>query len=219
MRLDIPKFIQDHNLFETNGVCKTKVLYTDPDIILANKITQIDIHNLMQMMGELVAMYGRQYLKKAHIQNSGVMVMNARLFQNELPLMLDHIGRWGKEKYKKYTEYGVHDQSLVNNYRGANDMTMKKFTQLPIHYDWTPYWGLEPSSFEQVKIIHFHGPKPGRVLDELGKCNLTWDKSLEGLWRPYKPLFDQGVCCDQGRTADWSLKAMDVLRPQTNSWD
>lgn len=170
------------------------------------------MQSLAAMTGDAVAMYGRQFDKKMHIQNSGVMVMNVKEFRKAVPLMLDHIKHWGEEEYKDHTENGIHDQSLINNYRGTNDTTMKKFTQLPMHYNWKPYWGLEPSTFAQVKIIHFHGPKPENVLGHMGKCNLTWEESLQFLKEPYGRLFDEGVCCDKGRTADWSIHAMDVLK-------
>lgn len=217
--MDIPKLAHDNNLLEGEGICSQHILYTDNDVLFANEIKKSDVQTLAAMTGDAVAMYGRQYFKRADISNSGVMVMNVKQYMKEVPLMLDHIKNWGTEQYPQYTQPDGWDQRIVNNYRASSDITMAKFKLLPLHYNWKPYWGLEPSSFEQVKIIHFHGPKPGRVLDEMGKCNLTWDKSVERFRRSYKRLFDEGVCCDQGRTADWSLKAVDVLRPQTNTWD
>jgi hypothetical protein len=42
LRLDIPKLIKDHDLFNMPNVCKKHVIYKDVDVIFANRITKQD---------------------------------------------------------------------------------------------------------------------------------------------------------------------------------
>ena len=210
LRLEIPHFIKEHNLFGLPNICKQYALYTDVDIIFANRITQHDIQTLSKLTGKAVALYGREYTKGERIENTGVMVVNVELFKQEVPHILDHKDHWGEEKYPQFTQRKGLDQGLINSYRAMNDTTMEKFKLLPMHYNWKAYWGLEPSNISQVKIIHFHGLKPGLLLEDVARCNITGlDDS------PYKEhyevMFRQGVCCDQGRTAEWSIHAFHRL--------
>ena len=98
---------------------------------------------------------------------------------------------------------------MIYNYREANDALKEKFQLLPMHYNWKAYWGLEPSAFSQVKILHFHGPKLGRGLEVIAKCNLT---AISLLPKAYRPHLQQGICCDRGRTAEWSIEAIYTLK-------
>ena len=70
---------------------------------------------------------------------------------------------------------------------------------------------MEPSFFSQVKILHFHGPKLGSGLEAMAKCNLTAISFLLHK-EAYKPHLRQGICCDGGRTAEWSLEAIYHLK-------
>ena len=72
-------------------------------------------------------------------------------------------------------------------------------------------WGLEPSNFSQVKILHFHGPKLGSGLEAMAKCNMA-AISLIPQKAAYKPHLRQGICCDRGRTAEWSVEAIHHLK-------
>ena len=45
--------------------------------------------------------------------------------------------------------------------------------------------GVGPSAFSQVKILHFHGPKLGRGLEVIAKCNLTAISLLPEAIRPH----------------------------------
>jgi hypothetical protein len=205
LRLDIPKFIKEHSLFDMPNVCKHNVLYTDVDVIFANRITQQDITNLSKLTGQAIVSYGREYSKLGHILNTGVMVINVERFEQELPKML--------QQARDEKVYPGHDQQLINNYREANDALKEKFQLLPMHYNWKAYWGLEPSAFSQVKILHFHGPKLGRGLEVIAKCNLNAISLLrKDIAKAYMPHLRQGICCDRGRTAEWSIKAMHLLK-------
>merc|ERR1711862_357012 len=90
--------------------------------------------------------------------------------------------------------YPVHDQQMLNIYRKNGNE--RKHTLLPIYYNWKVYWKLEPSSFSQIKIVHFHGPKPGRGLEGMAKCNLTAVSAKVIGRADYGPFLHQGICCD-----------------------
>ena len=120
---------------------------------------------------------------------------------SELPKIL-HMARNAKK-------YPTHDQEMLNWYN--TEHTKDMFKLLPMHYNWKAYWGLEPSDFSEVKILHFHGPKLGRGLEEMSACNIS-AVSPEFRIEPYTPHIQQGICCDQGRTAGWSLEAIDNLK-------
>ena len=79
--------------------------------------------------------------------------MNVERFEQELPKML--------QQARDEEVYPQHDQQMLNNYREANDTLKERFQLLPMHYNWKAYWGLEPSAFSQIKILHLHGPKFG----------------------------------------------------------
>jgi hypothetical protein len=203
LRLDIPKFVKEHGLFDMPNVCKHHVLYTDVDVIFANRITQQDVQSLSKSMGQATVSYGREYTKDHQIFNTGVMVMNVERFEQDLPKML--------QQARDEEVYPLHDQQILNNYRKANDALKEKFQLLPMHYNWKAYWGLEPSNFSQVKILHFHGPKLGSGLEAMAKCNMA-AISLIPQKAAYKPHLRQGICCDRGRTAEWSVEAIHRLK-------
>ena len=201
LRLDIPTYVRRHNLFDLPNICKDHVLYTDADIIFANRISPHDLSILRRLTGSSIAMYGREFSKGEQILNTGLMVMNVEAMNVEFPKML-HQAKSGEN-------FPRHDQELLNYYQEAYDPVKVKFRPLPMHYNWKVYWGLEPSSFSQVKIIHLHGPKMGKGLEEMATCNTT---ALENhRIKPYYNHFRQGVCCDKGRTAQWSVETIHNL--------
>jgi len=203
LRLDIPKFIRDHNLFGIPNVCKDHVLYTDADVIFSNKFTQQDLEILKGSVGDGMVSYGREYGKYASVINTGVMVINVHHFEQELPRIL--------KMARDAKEYPGHDQTMLNMYQKSIFKAKKKFKLLPIHYNWKAYWRLEPSDFSQVKIIHFHGPKPGIGLEEISVCNVTAIFPSFRIWQ-YTSHMMQGVCCDRGRMAEWSINAINNLK-------
>lgn len=90
LRLDIPKFVEEHGLLDMPNVCKKHILYTDVDVIFANTITQRDIQVLSKAVGGSMVAYGRESAKKAQIVNTGVMVMNVESFNQEIPKILQN---------------------------------------------------------------------------------------------------------------------------------
>ena len=202
LRLDIPTFIREHDLMDMPGVCQNHVLYTDVDVVFANRITQTDVRLLTNSVGEGITSYGREFSKGPDIMNTGVMVIHVERFEQELPFIL----QTGRDT----VPYPGNDQELLNLYKTANDTAKEKFQLLPMQYNWKAYWGLEPSDFSQIKVVHFHGPKLGRGLEEMATCNVTGISSNlhPHLQKAYGPHLHQGICCDYGRTAKWNMKAI-----------
>jgi hypothetical protein len=206
LRLDIPKMIKEHGLLDLPNVCKSHVLYTDVDVIFANDITMRDIQLLLKSVGQGIASYGREYSKNAEIVNTGVMVINVKRLDEEMPKIIEH-ARTAEENYPG------HDQEMLNFYREKNDHAYEEFSLLPMQYNWKAYWGLEPSTFSDLKIIHFHGPKLNRGLEEMSLCDVRAITSKSSsIPNDYQPHIQQGVCCDQGRTSRWIIDAIKNLR-------
>lgn len=198
-RLDIPNFLEEHNLLDIPGVCTDHVLYTDVDVVFVNKVTQNDIRLLTESVGNGMVSYGREYGKHPHICNTGVMVIRVKKFAKALPNILDTLAA---EKFN-------HDQDLLNTIQSRSRANKKLFKLLPMQYNWKAYWGIEPTNFSQIKIVHFHGPKPGIGLEEISTCNASALSTFHT--KAYIPHIEQGICCDQGRTATWGIKVVDAL--------
>jgi len=201
LRLDIPKFIKEHSLLDQPNICTDHVLYTDVDVIFSARFTDKDVQILQKSIGDGMLLYGREYLKRRDIGNTGVMVINVDQFERELPKIL-HMA-------KNLETYPTHDQEMLGRY--SSRKTSKMYKLLPIFYNWKTYWGLEPSDFSQVKIVHLHGPKVGNYLEEMSTCNVTI-LSPTFVFPDYIKLLNQGICCDQGRTSQWAIETTNKLQ-------
>mmetsp|Transcript_25527 Transcript_25527/g.39243 ORF Transcript_25527/g.39243 Transcript_25527/m.39243 type:complete len:444 (-) Transcript_25527:314-1645(-) len=206
LRMDIPKYVKEHNLFNMSNVCQDHVLYTDVDVAFPSKITQKDIQILSQSVGTSIASYGREYSKTAEIVNTGVMVIHVNRFEHELPLIL--------QTAREQDSYPGHDQQMLSIYKKTKARNLGKFQLLPIVYNWKVYWRLEPFDLSQVKIVHFHGPKPGRGLEYMAKCNWTGivHNMSPNIQKAYNNHLNQGICCDYGRTAAWATQTIQSLK-------
>ena len=181
LRMDIPKFIKENNLFDLSNVCKSHVLYTDADVIFANRITKDDMQGLIKSMHNATISYGREYNKKPSIASTGVMLINVDRFEEEIPKIL--------HQARIIQSYPLNDQHMINEYKNKHGSPEEIFQMLPIFYNWKPYWKLQPSSFSEVKILHFHGPKSGQGLDHIANCDL---KSLPESFDSYERHINQG---------------------------
>lgn len=202
LRLEIPRLIKEYELLDKKpNICKEHVIYTDSDVIFANKISKADVKQLTDGLSSsgAVVSYGREGGKHPHIHNTGVMVIDVAKFADIIPGMINYL--------KANGDQGAFDQGLMNKYFRTHSATLGVHL-LTIHYNWKVYWKVEPSSFEQVKVVHLHGPKPGRGLEAIAECDPTME---------YPGAYDwyvrQGICCDEGRTASWAVKALEVLTP------
>ncbi|KAG7343019.1 hypothetical protein IV203_020964 [Nitzschia inconspicua] len=199
LRLDIPMIIDKYNLFDRPGICQKYILYTDTDVIFPNRITRGDVAALKQDLkashGEAIISYGRESGMEARSFSTGVMILDVPNFQKEWPSILEFA--------KSRDKFPAHDQILLNHYFTQSEEMKKKRKILSLYWIWKTYWKLEPSTHDQVKVIHFHGPKLQKGLEEMARCEIeNWDQNiLPG----YQRLFKHGICCDQGKTAKWAV--------------
>ena len=207
LRLDIPTFVKDNALMDIPNVCQDHVLYTDVDVVFANRIMQGNVQLLSNSVGQKgMVSYGQESRKEAEIVNTGVMVIHVENFAKEL----SSIHQFARDQ----NPYPCHDQEMLNLYMLKEYADAKEKIQLlPIQYNWKLYWGLEPTDFSQAKIVHFHGPKLGIGLEEVAQCIVpALSKLPDHIKGPYRYLIHQGICCDHGRTAKWSLETINSLR-------
>lgn len=124
---------------------KENILWTDPDVIFQGKIDsctlpQPHILSIGPEAGMGLAL------------NYGVIYFNVSGFNAVSKDMLD----WAREKEFHFD----HDQDLMTQYIGTRVNT------LPDAYNWKLYWGNTTtarrppySGDDEIKILHFHGPK------------------------------------------------------------
>jgi lipopolysaccharide biosynthesis glycosyltransferase len=205
MRLDIPKILEQHGLLDQEGICPQHVLYTDSDVLFTSKLSHKDIMALkidLLSKPQAIVSYGREYLMNDPLpHNTGVMMMDVPAFAKEWPSILAFTLR--------QPQFPLHDQELLNAYFTQSLDHENKRAMLRTFWNWKSYWRLYPHHFNEVKIVHFHGPKPDKMLEEIGNCSFMDDNSLQAvtsLYSDYEPLLLQGVCCDQGRTTHWALE-------------
>ena len=199
MRLDIPRVIHQYNLFDEPGICKRYILYTDSDTIFPNTITRMDVEELKDAFRSSGAMlsYGREYGMAPRIVNNGVMLMDVAAFEKELPSILE----WTVQQPK----FPEHDQTMLNNYFQRSRRHQKMRHLMDVFWNFKAYWKMPDQttdSFKMVKVLHFHGPKPGNGLEHISTCNVD---QLGNIPEAYHTHILQGVCCDQGKTATWAV--------------
>lgn len=198
IRLDLPSIIERHKLFEVPGICPDYILYTDTDSMFVNTISYEDTLSLrarLELEPTRIVSYGRQQSTVPNINtgvpggNTGVMIMHVPRFREEWPSILAFA--------KSLSEFPAHDQFLLNWY--FQQKRPEQFDMLPLHWNWKSYWKLEPSKWQDVKILHFHGPKPGRFLEETAICDVTvvFNKTRNP---QYEYLSKRSICCDGARS-------------------
>ena len=157
---------------------------------------------LKESMGNSVVMYGRESGIYPHITNTGVMLIDVPAFEAELPTIINFGEKGGKA-------FGGFDQGWMNEYFSQKKKQHKR-ALVSIYWNWKAYWGMMPSFLEDVKIMHYHGPKPGRCLENIASCDPP-DRSCS--IEAYVGLVTKGICCDYGRTA-WL--ALDLTKKLSN---
>ncbi|KAL3912820.1 MAG: hypothetical protein SGILL_006736, partial [Bacillariaceae sp.] len=207
IRLDIPRLVEEYGLMDgrdSNNICPQHVLYTDSDVIFSGSITHEDIQSLKQGMLDketAIVSYGREYSMHPSIINTGVMLMDVPAFAKEWPTILE----WTLQQ----PTFPIHDQLLLNNYftEPGQHRRMQR-AQLPIEWNWKPYWKVPfPEAASKIKILHFHGPKPGKSLEELATCGIDGPlQHMIGRINAYEGLLLHGLCCDLGQTANWAME-------------
>lgn len=117
--------------------------------------------------------------------------MDVPRFAKELPAMIRF-----RNEHPDQTVFSAFDQAWLNLYfkKQPNGRHM-----LPLYWNWTLYWQLEPvSSWSDVKIVHFHGPKPDSGAWYMADCRY---RNLTHIHPVYHSLIHDSICCDGGKTA------------------
>lgn len=124
-------------------------------------------------------------------------------FAREWPNIL----AWGSSlPHNKFPE---HDQLWLNRYHYSDPKKWKRQNiLLPQQFNWKVYWQLEPNAFEDIKIVHFHGPKPGAGVEVIAECNV---EAYELVPESYKMFIQHAICCDSGTAANSVLSIYKCL--------
>jgi hypothetical protein len=82
---------------------------------------------------------------------------------------------------------------------------------------WKVYWKLEPSTLQDIKIVHFHGPKPGSGVEEMARCDVSYNNVANSIPAAYHFLLEEAICCDHGHTAATILQLYHAWHPDDMS--
>lgn len=142
IRIDIPHICKELSIEDDY------VLYTDNDVMFISDVSELEKlkPNFYNCAGEFTKKFNYMGL------NTGVMVVN---WKNLLLIYDDFVDFISKNLNK----FKVYDQDAIKLY------FKEKIESLDYRYNYKPYWG--PSN--DVKILHFHGPKPTHSDEDLLK--------------------------------------------------
>ena len=142
LRIDIPKICEKLNIEDDY------VLYTDNDVMFINDVSLLyeKKPNYFLCAGE----FSKEFYH--HSMNTGVMWINWKNMNNI---------------YDKFVEFIVNN---FNNFQTYDQDALKQFfntnvEELDYNFNYKPYWG--PSN--DIKILHFHGPKPTFTEEDFSK--------------------------------------------------
>jgi hypothetical protein len=140
------------------GVCARHVLYTDTDVIFANPLTHVDLEATIARISEpesAFVAYGPEAHQNDGAFNTGVMFIDTYRFVKAFPAML----AFGiSEKFR----FPAYDQGWMNAFFTLTENEGGRTSLGPL-WNWKVYW--PPVSPSTIKVIHFHGPKPGNGLE------------------------------------------------------
>ena len=155
IHIDLPRIINDHQLFSVPGVCPIDaVWFTDADVLFWNKIEWSDIEQLMHMPPGAVIKYGDewQFCKKVP-ENTGSLVINVSGLAAVHSAFIAH-GNASRFSFPAW------DQGWLNSFIRDRDHGPRLWAYLHPQWNWKVYWG--DDDLIGPKVVHFHGPKPGR---------------------------------------------------------
>jgi len=165
IRLDMHRIFEENKLFDINNTCQKYALYTDSDVIFPNEILREDLNSIKENMAKdkNIIMYGPQQSKKKEACNTGVMFIDVPRFGKDLlPKLIQYLVD------NRDTKMGAFDQGWINTYFSRNRVNKKIRGLLPFVWNWKVYWPhTEFEPLKSIKVIHFHGPKPDRGLEEV----------------------------------------------------
>ncbi|KAL3893078.1 MAG: hypothetical protein SGPRY_014495, partial [Prymnesium sp.] len=90
LRLDIPRVMREHSLFDIPCVCPEYVLYTDADVMFWNASAE-SLHRIVKTLTstpERFVMYGNEVTISGRPKNTGVFFMSVPRFEKIWPDML-----------------------------------------------------------------------------------------------------------------------------------
>jgi lipopolysaccharide biosynthesis glycosyltransferase len=120
------------------------VLYTDCDVMFTGPV------ELTGCRPRFMACAPQFHLNDRNDLNSGVMLMNVPALRVEL------------DEFRRFITGNLsdgpgHDQAAYREFY------RDRIEPLDLSYNWRPYWGVDAAA----RIVHFHGPKPGPILQML----------------------------------------------------
>lgn len=210
IRLELPKLLDEMGIWNTEpNLCQRRiVLYTDTDVMFVNNISPHELESLKDdLVDDKMLSYGQDYLiNRPKPSNTGIMLMDVDKWAQEWS---DKVLRWGQVLPKG--KFPVHDQLWLNRYYSDPRLWKTRNALLPPLWNWKVYWKLEPNQLEDLRIVHFHGPKPGVGLEEVagGKEDLSL------LPPDYHSLVLNACCCDREQTAKAVLEMYKSYREKT----
>lgn len=155
------------------------VLYTDTDVIFLNDV----VDELKKYNPEYFAICPEENQDDFISFNSGVMLLNVN---NMYRTYNDFICFMELNNYN----FSAFDQGALQTYY-AN-----KQDKLPLYFNHKPYWNIK----ENVKIIHYHGPKYDNIFKYLNNINDRIDIMIaynhfylmvnKNVWKYYLELYE-----------------------------
>ena len=161
LRIDIPK------ICEKMGIEDEYILYTDNDVCFIN-----DINGLYEYKPEFFAATGEFNPILSHMNmNSGVMWINWRGMLKEY----DEFVKYIVSNFK----FNMYDQDPLKKFYDG------RILSLDPHYNYRTYWALN----NNVKILHYHGPKPTDNEDDLN--NFPFKQLITKNYFEHKNIFNE----------------------------
>lgn len=149
-------------------------------------------------------MYGREgQITPAKSANTGVILMDVQRFGQELPSIIRF-----RNEHAKQSIFKASDQSVLNYYFDQDKMRWGRHL-LPLYWNWKLYWKLEPSTFRDLKLVHFHGPKPDTGAWSMADCSTN----LTVVHPAYQSIVKESICCDRGKTTARVREFFDLVAP------
>jgi len=197
LRIDIPQIMTTNGMDRIPDIDPKFVLYTDMDIVWREPISLSEWEQMLPTKKTF------KYSVETHKGgkrplNTGVMIVNVEKFAS----IHDEFVKFGVVHDFKFTAF---DQGWINAFSdafGENEL-------LTNTWNWKVYWGNSPG----VKLVHFHGPKPGKGLDCFAKHIKEW-KDICDMPDVYRRLLKLAIAADGGEFAKSVIGDFDKYEQQ-----
>ena len=212
LRLHAPVLIREHNLM-TAGICSDVFLYTDCDTLFLNVDAHAMTHEAARLSSHVWSFGPQKSRAEKSPQNTGVWLVNYRA----LVRVYSDLLRFAVARKFRFRE--TFDQGWIKEFSHSRRGTA---IFLGPAWNYKVYWGGDARA---VKIVHFHGPKPGRGawLTCLASQNAACMRDLSKVDHKYNQYVSAGFRADGGHLANVSLglyKAkLDSIAEADRWWD